>query len=62
MMKERNMKVCEQSGYQYKPTPTIMLKGKWLQECGFEIGTPITVVCEDGKLVIMVKEQEASYE
>ena len=28
--KNRSMKVMEQSGYRYKPTPTIMLKGKWL--------------------------------
>ena len=48
----REMKVCEKSGYQYKPTPTITLKGKWLQELGFEIDTPITVKCEDGRLVI----------
>ena len=29
--KIRNMKVYEQSGYQYKATPTIMLKGQWLK-------------------------------
>lgn len=28
----REMKVYEQSGYNYKPTPTIVLKGKWLEE------------------------------
>lgn len=33
----REMKVCEKSGYHYKPTPTITLKGNWLQELGFEI-------------------------
>ena len=27
--KIRNMKVYEQSGYHYKSTPTIMLKGQW---------------------------------
>lgn len=48
----RDMKVCEQSGYRYKPTPTITLKGNWLQELGFEIDTPITVKCEDGRLII----------
>lgn len=48
----RNMKVYEQSGYQYKSTPTIMLKGQWLRELGFEEGTPITVECAGGKLVI----------
>lgn len=28
----RNMKVYGMSGYNYKPTPTIMLKGQWLKE------------------------------
>jgi hypothetical protein len=50
--KIRNMKVYEQSGYRYKSTPTIMLKGQWLRDLGFEEGTPITVECAGGKLVI----------
>lgn len=50
--KIRNMKVYEQSGYQYKSTPAIMLKGQWLKELGFEYGTPICVECSGGKLVI----------
>lgn len=48
----RDMKVYEQSGYHYTPTPTIILKGKWLKELGFEADTPITVKCEDGRLII----------
>lgn len=39
----REMKVYEQSGYNYKPTPTIVLKGKWLEELGFGSGTPVVV-------------------
>ncbi len=35
--KFRKMKVYEQSGYHYKSTPAIMLKGQWLRELGFEI-------------------------
>ena len=54
--KTRNIKVLEQSGYKYKPTPAIMLKGKWLAEAGFEIGTNVSVVCEDGKLIITPRE------
>lgn len=41
--KFRNMKVYEQSGYNYKSTPTIMLKGQWLKEAGFNVGDSITV-------------------
>ena len=50
--KTRNMKVYEQSGYHYKSTPTIMLKGQWLKELGFDYGTLISVACENGRLVI----------
>ena len=50
--KIRTMKVYEQSGHNYKATPTIMLKGQWLKECGFNMGTPITVKCENGRLTI----------
>ena len=33
----RNMKVCGQSGYKYETVPAITLKGKWLEELGFQI-------------------------
>ena len=55
--KIRNMKVCEQSGYKYKATPTIILKGQWLKDAGFDIGGSITVTCEDGKLIITPREE-----
>jgi hypothetical protein len=48
----RAMKVCAQSGYNYKPTPTIMLKGAWLEDWGFTKDTPVMVHCEEGRLVI----------
>lgn len=44
----RKIKVYEQSGHNYKPTPTIMLKGLWLEELGFGAGTLLTVRCEEG--------------
>lgn len=52
MKKERHLKVVEQSGHKYKPTPTITLKGQWLKELGFDIGDKICVKCDDGKIVI----------
>ena len=60
----RNMKVLEQSGYKYKPTPAIMLKGQWLAEFGFDIATQVQVQCEDGRLVItkVVQYPEAESE
>lgn len=51
--KERKMKVYAQSGYKYKDTDTIILKGDWLADIGFELGTPISVSCENGRIVIM---------
>ena len=51
----RQLKVVEQSGYNYKSTPAIMLKGKWLEELGFSIGDYVTVSCDEGKLVITPK-------
>lgn len=64
----RNMKIYGMSGYNYKATPTIMLKGQWLKELGFEIGGYISVSCENGRLVITpdaemaaLKEAEAAF-
>ncbi len=54
----RNMKVCGQSRYQYKTIPSIMLKGQWLKDWGFEIDDEIVVKCEDGKLVISKAEAD----
>ncbi|MCR5103549.1 MAG: SymE family type I addiction module toxin [Eubacterium sp.] len=68
MQKLRNMKVYGMSGYKYRATPTIMLKGQWLKELGFDIGSYVSVSCENGKLVITpdtekpaMKEAEAAF-
>ena len=68
MAKKRSVKVYGQSGYKYRETPTIMLKGLWLKEAGFDIGDYISVTCEDGKIIITqdaeraaVKAAEAEY-
>ena len=56
----RTVKIYGMSGYKYQATPTIMLKGKWLEELGFEIGDYITVSCEDGKLIITPDTERAA--
>ena len=57
MRKEnRKLKVCEQSGYRYKPTPSLMLKGAWLEEWGFTTNMPVFVQCEEGRLTITLME------
>lgn len=55
--KERKTKVYAQSGYKYKDTATIILKGDWLEDCGFEPGTPIRVECEGGRLIITRQDE-----
>lgn len=40
------------SGTNFKCVPTILLKGDWLEECGFNKGDYIKVSCAEGKLVI----------
>jgi len=59
MRKEkRKLKVCEQSGYKYKPTPTLMLKGAWLEEWGFTSNMSVSIQCEEGRLIITPMETE----
>lgn len=53
---KRKLKVCEQSGYRYKPTPTLMLKGAWLEEWGFTSNMSVSVQCEEGRLIITPME------
>ena len=68
MAKKRSIKVISQSGHNYKATPTIMLKGQWLKELGFDIGDYVSVTCENGKLIItqdakraVIAEAEAAF-
>ena len=56
--KNRNMKVHGTSGYRYKATPTIMLKGEWLKELGFENGK--LVITQDVEMAA-IKEAEAAF-
>lgn len=60
MTKKRSIKVYGQSGYKYQETPTIMLKGKWLEELRFKIGEYISISCEDGRLVITPDAERAA--
>lgn len=60
--KNRSLKVHSQSGRNYKATPTIILKGEWLQELGFAIGDYISVSCENGKLIITPDTEKAAME
>lgn len=56
--KERDLTVYGMSGYNYKNVPTVMMKGKWLSEFGFEIGQQYHVQCEPGKIIITMPEKK----
>lgn len=60
MANKRSMKVYGMSGYEYQQTPTIMLKGKWLEQLNFHIGDYVTISCEDGKLIITPDTERAA--
>ena len=56
---ERAMKVHSISGKGYwDRKPSIQLSGEWVRDLGFEIGEPIAVRCEKGKLTVLLKVQE----
>lgn len=49
----RRLKVYGQSnGYNYQDVPTIVLKGKWLEAAGFDIGDNFTLEVMDKELII----------
>ena len=54
----RELKVYGQSGYKYQDTPTIVLKGKWLEYAGFKIGTNYKVLITENQLHISVLSNE----
>ena len=49
---ERQLKVDGMSGSNGAYVPTIMLKGKWVGEYGFEAGDYFDVICENEKIII----------
>lgn len=58
MSENRKLKVYETSDKNYIPTPTIILKGKWLVKYGFDINTLITVNCEDKRITIEPRDPD----
>ena len=55
MKKKSDLKVYRQSGYQYKNIPAIILKGKWLEQAGFEIDDKIELYIKEGTIEIRKK-------
>ena len=49
---ERKLKINATSGYKYQDVPTLQVKGKYLEEFGFPIGTKVSVSLEQGRIII----------
>jgi len=49
---QRTLHVISQSEYKYEPVPTIILKGKWLKECRFNVGDTVIINSSRDKLNI----------
>lgn len=49
----RELTVSEACCYGRKTAPMLRIQGHWFQELGFNVGDPVLVKCEDGKLIIM---------
>jgi hypothetical protein len=45
-----------------KKVPYIRLKGVWLNDYGFTVGTPLIIECSNGVLIIKVKESSVPEE
>lgn len=55
---DRHLTVHATSGYHYQDTPTLQLKGSYLNQFGFRIGDPVTVHLEENRIVITPKTVE----
>lgn len=51
--KYRELTVSEACSYGRKTAPMLRIQGLWFQELGFNVGDPVLVKCEEGKLIIM---------
>lgn len=58
----RSLKISSIWNYGSNPAPQLRLQGKWLEELGFQIGEPVLVKCEDGKLIITPDTMRAETE
>ena len=58
MNNNRKIKVVAQSSARRFDVPTIILKGLWLQNYGFEPGEYVDVSCGNGQLIITRREAD----
>lgn len=58
LLMERKVKVHATSGYHYKATPTIQLKGNYLKSFGFDIDTKVSVTISENQIIITPRIQQ----
>ena len=58
----RKIKVNAQSGYHYKNTPTLTLKGNYLSEFGFGIDTKVSVELSQDEIIIKQLKEDTEME
>lgn len=51
-IKERKLKVYNQSRGIYCNIPTILLKGHWLKEFNFNINDNVIIICKENEIII----------
>lgn len=49
----RELTVSEACCYGRKTAPMLRIQGHWFHDLGFNVGDPVLVKCEEGKLIIM---------
>lgn len=59
----RELTISEACSYGRNAAPQLRIQGLWLKDFGFNIGDPVKVKCEDGKLIITLdKAKEDEHE
>ena len=69
MKQGRSLKVCETGdgynihhGGERNSVPMIRLRGKWLRQAGFSAGQDVTIIVEQGRLVLLTTEDRLETE
>ncbi len=47
------------STYGRRTSPMLRIQGQWLAACGFDIGASVKVKCENGRLIVTLRERQS---
>lgn len=54
LLRKSTVRLARRNG---KNLPMVLLRGAWLADVGFDVGTQLTVIVQDGKLTIVMSEE-----